>query len=239
MKLEKVIQIGNNISLIGKQNDKDVKFESTHLLVAAGRKPNTKNLGLEKISVSTLKSGHIIVNDHLQTSVPHIFSAGDCNQNPPFVYTAAYEGNLAVNNMTACCEDELKAADYTGMSWVIFTDPQIAGVGMDEAEAEKKNIPFEVSVMPLSEVPRCAAALDTRGFIKLIRNSETDKLLGARVVAPEGSELMMELSLAIKYGITVTELKNSLHPYLTLAEGIKLAAIGFGKSVEKLSCCAV
>jgi mercuric reductase len=141
--------------------------------------------------------------------------------------------------MNACCEDELKAADYTGMPWVIFTDPQVAGAGMDEAEAEMKSIPYEVSKINLSDVPRYAAALDTRGFIKLIRNPETDKLLGARIVAPDAGELIMEPSLAIKFGITVTELKNSFHPYLTASEGIKLAAITFGKDVAKLSCCAV
>ncbi len=83
--------------------------------------------------------------------------------------------------------------------FVVFTDPQIAGVGMDEKEAEEKGILYQVTVLPLSEVPRSIAALDTRGFIKLIRNPETDLLLGARVVAPEGSEIIMEVSLAIKY----------------------------------------
>jgi mercuric reductase len=239
VKLSRVYQNGNKIILEGTQNGKQVSYGATHLLVAAGRKPNTKELGLEQIGVATLKSGHIIVNEFLQTSVPHIYAAGDCNQNPPYVYTAAYEGNLAVTNMVACCEDELKAADYTGMPWVIFTDPQVAGVGMDEAECEKKNIPFEVSKINLSDVPRYTAALDTRGFIKLIRNPKTDKLLGARIIAPEGGELVMELSLAIRYGITVTELAKTMHPYLTASEGIKLAALAFGKDVAKLSCCAV
>jgi len=219
---------------------KDFEFsEPGHIVVATGTVPNTKNLGLEGIGLATRPSGHIIVNDYLQTSAPHIYAAGDCNQNPPFVYTAAYEGNLAVTNMNACCEEEQKPADYNGMPWVIFTDPQVAGAGMDEDEAKSKGIPFETSVVPLSEVPRYIAALDARGFIKLIRNKETDKLLGARIIAPDAGELIMEPSLAIKYGITVTELKNSFHPYLTASEGIKLAALTFGKDITKLSCCAV
>lgn len=234
----------NNTSIIIKGKDiktgEEFQFvEKGHIVVATGTIPNTRNIGLEEIGVSTLKSGHIIVNDYMQTSVKNIYAAGDCNQNPPYVYTAAYEGNLAVNNMKACCDDELKAADYNGMPWVIFTDPQIAGAGMDETEAKKKNIPFEVSKIDLNDVPRYAAALDTRGFIKLIRNPETDKLLGARIIAPDAGELIMEASLAIKFGITVSELKNSFHPYLTASEGLKLAAITFGKDVSKLSCCAV
>lgn len=92
--------------------------------------------------------------------------------------------------------------------------------------------------MPLTEVPRSQAAKDTRGFIKLIRNKETDTLIGARVVAPEGGELIMELTLAVKYGITVNDLAKTFHPYLTLSEGIKLAAIAFGKDIATLSCCA-
>lgn len=239
IKVEKVGKTGESILLMGKKGNEAVMFESSHLLIATGRKPNTNNVGLEKLGIAMQKSGHIIVNKYMQTSVQHIYAAGDCNQNPPFVYTAAYEGNLAVQKIIACCEEEFKAADFTGMPWVIFTDPQVAGVGIDEAEAEAKHIPFEVSVVPLSEVPRNIAALDTRGFIKLIRNPENDKLLGARIVAPEGGDLTMELSLAIKYGITVNELVNAFHPYLTLSEGIKLAAIGFRKDIHALSCCAV
>ncbi|MDZ4329296.1 MAG: mercury(II) reductase, partial [Flavobacterium sp.] len=120
----------------------------------------------------------------------------------------------------------------------VFTDPQVAGAGLDEAQAEVQNIPFEVSKLELNNVPRAIAANDTRGFIKLIRNTETDKLIGARIVAPEGGELIQQLSMAIKYNITVKELAESFYPYLTLGEGIKLAAITFGKDVAKLSCCA-
>jgi len=235
VKAERVYQQNGKVVLEGTQNSNKVSFESTHILVAAGRKPNTQNLGIEKIGVHTLKSGHIMVNEFLETNVKNIYAIGDCNPNPPFVYAAAYEGKLAVQNAFTGAR---RKTDFTGMPWVIFTDPQVAGVGMDEDEARKNNLPFEVSAIPLSEVPRSQAALDTRGFIKLIRNPETDKLLGARIVAPEGGELVMELSWAIKYGITVAELAESFHPYLTLSEGIKLAAITFGKDVSKLSCCA-
>ena len=106
------------------------------------------------------------------------------------------------------------------------------------SQAERSGIPYQVSKLPLSAVPRAMAANDTRGFIKLIRNPETDKLLGARIVAPEGGELIQLLSLAVKHGITVRELAENLYPYLSLGEGVKLAAIAFGKDVDKLSCCA-
>ncbi|GIV26957.1 MAG: mercuric reductase [Bacteroidia bacterium] len=240
-RIDKVERVGSKIIIKGKDFKTNAPFEfveNGHIVVATGTTPNTKLLGLEKIGVAKLPSGHIIVNEFLQTSVPTIFAVGDCNQNPPYVYTAAYEGKIAAINASACCVEEFKRVDYTGLPWVIFTDPQVAGVGMDEAECERKNIPYEVSKISLSDVPRAIAAMDTRGFVKLIRHPETDKLLGARIVAPEGGELVMELSLAIKYGITVSELAESLHPYLTLSEAIKLAAIGFKKNVAALSCCA-
>lgn len=210
-------------------------IEKGKIVVATGTKPNTSRLGLENIDVQLTERGHIIVNEKMETSVSNVFAAGDVTNTPPFVYTAATEGNTAVNNAFSLSKTSI---DYSSLPWVVFTDPQIAGAGMDEVEAENEGLPFEVSKLDLTHVPRALAAQDTRGFIKLIRNTETDKLIGARVIAPEGGELIQQLSMAIKFGITVQDLAESFYPYLTLGEGIKLAAITFGKDVSKLSCCA-
>ncbi len=210
-------------------------IEPGKIVVASGTKPNTKKLGLDKIGLQLTNSGHIQVNELMETNLQNIYAVGDVVNTPSFVYTAAYEGKIAVENAFTGSENK---TDFTSLPWVVFTDPQITGAGLDEAQAAAQNIPFEVSKLTLDNVPRSLAANDTRGFIKLIRNPETDKLIGARIVAPEGGELIMELSLAIKYGITVTDLAQSFHPYLTLGESIKLAALTFGKDVSKLSCCA-
>lgn len=210
-------------------------IEIGKVVVASGTKPNTQKLGLENIGLELNKSGHILVNDKMETNLANIYAVGDATNTPAFVYTAAFEGKIAVENAFTGTENK---ADYTSLPWVVFTDPQVAGAGLDEAEAEAQNIPFEVSKIELKDVPRAIAANDTRGFIKLIRNTETDKLIGARIVAPEGGELIQQLSMAIKHGITVKDLAESFYPYLTLGEGIKLAAITFGKDVSKLSCCA-
>lgn len=209
--------------------------ECGKILVATGTRPNTQKLGLEKIGLDVEASGHIRVNDQMQTSIAHIYAVGDVANTPPFVYTAAYEGRIAVENAFT---DIASRVDYTALPWVVFTDPQVAGVGMDEIEAQKAGLPYEVSKLELANLPRALAAQDTRGFIKLIRNPETDRLLGARIVAAEGGELVQTLVFAIKYGITVKQLSEELYPYLTLSEGIKLAAIGFRKDLKKLSCCA-
>lgn len=210
-------------------------FEAEKILVSTGTKPNTDKLRLQNIGLKLDKGGHILVNDKMETNLRNIYAAGDVVNTPAYVYTAAFEGKIAVENAFTGADSK---ADYSSLPWVVFTDPQVAGAGIDEAEAVAQNIPFEVSTLELKDVPRAIAANDTRGFIKLIRNSETDKLIGARVVAPEGGELIQQLSMAIKYGITVKDLAESFYPYLTLSEGIKLAAITFGKDVSKLSCCA-
>ncbi|MBU6401939.1 MAG: mercury(II) reductase, partial [Verrucomicrobia bacterium] len=152
-----------------------------------------------------------------------------------FVYTAAYEGALAVEN---ALNGAKRKRDYTALPWVIFTDPQVAGVGLDEKQAKAQGIDAQTATLPLSHVPRSLAARDTRGLIKLIRNRTTDRLVGARILAAEGPELLMEVSLAIKFGITVRDLTACFHPYLTLSEGVKLAALAFSKDIGKLSCCA-
>ena len=210
-------------------------IEKGKIVVATGTKPNTFNLGLDTIHLNLDKNGRIIVNNKMETNMQNMYAVGDVANTPSFVYTAAAEGNTAVTNAFS---GNIKTLDYSSLPWVVFTDPQIAGAGLDEVQAEAKGISFDVSKLELSNVPRALAAQDTRGFIKLIRNTETNKLIGARVIAPEGGELIQQLSTAIKFGITVKDLAESFYPYLTLGEGIKLAAITFGKDVSKLSCCA-
>ncbi len=209
--------------------------EKGKVVIATGTNANTQKLKLQNIGLQLTKSGHVLVNEKMETNLSNIYAVGDVANTPPYVYTAAFEGNIAVNNAFSLAK---KQADYSSLPWVVFTDPQVAGAGLDEVQAAAQNLPFEVSKLGLENVPRALAANDTRGFIKLIRNTETDKLIGARIVAPEGGELIQQLSMAIKYGITVKELAESFYPYLTLGEGIKLAAITFGKDVSKLSCCA-
>tara|TARA_R110001599_G_scaffold221395_2_gene419926 strand:- start:30790 stop:32442 length:1653 start_codon:yes stop_codon:yes gene_type:complete len=209
--------------------------EKGKVVIATGTNPHSSQLGLDNIGLDLTKHGHIAVNEKMETNLSNIYAAGDVANTPTFVYTAAFEGKIAVENAFTGTENK---ADYSSLPWVVFTDPQVAGAGIDEAQAKANGIPFEVSKLELKDVPRAIAANDTRGFIKLIRNTETDKLIGGRIVAPEGGELIQQLSMAIKYGITVKDLADSFYPYLTLGEGIKLAAITFGKDVSKLSCCA-
>lgn len=236
VKIKSIEKNNGKVVVNASVNDNDEVIEGTHIFVATGRKGNSKGFGLEEIGVELHKQDFIKTNEYLQTSIPNIYAAGDITGEYLFVYSAAYEGSLAVENMFF---ESPKKKDYTAFPWTIFTDPQVAGVGMDENQAYENKIEYQVSTIQLKDVPRSLAARNTKGFIKLIRNKENDELIGARILASEGSELLMELSIAIKYRITVKELKQMFHPYLTLSEGVKIAAISFDKDVKKLSCCAV
>ena len=217
-----------------KRGGEQRRIEAEQLLVAAGRRADTSGLGLEQIGVKVNKDSSIKTDEHCRTTVSHIYAAGDVCGNPAFVYTAAYEGKLAVDNAFG----ESRTRDFSILPYVVFTDPQVARVGLNEQMAREQGLDVDVAKLALDNVPRALAARDTRGFIKLIRKKGEDLLLGASILAPEGSELLMEVALAMQYGISVHGVADMLHPYLTLGEGIKLAAQAFDKDVKKLSCCA-
>ncbi|WP_103028580.1 mercury(II) reductase [Salinibacter altiplanensis] len=212
----------------------------SHLLVATGLRGNTDDLGLEALGLETQGRGFLSVGDTLQTDAETVYGAGDVIGDPAFVYTAAREGELAAENaLEGTAHDEAAHDRHAApLPWVIFTDPQVAGVGLGERQAADRDIDVDVATVPLDQVPRSIAARDTRGFIKLLRERDTGRLIGARILAPEGSELLMEVSMAIQQGLTAEELTGLLHPYLTLSEGVKLAALTFDRDVETLSCCA-
>lgn len=217
-----------------KRGGEQRRVEAEQLLVAAGRRADTSGLGLEQIGVELNKDSSVKTDEHCRTTVSHIYAAGDVSGNPAFVYTAAYEGKLAVDNAFG----ESRSRDFTILPYVVFTDPQVARVGLNEQMAREQGLDVDVAKLALENVPRALAARDTRGFIKLLRKKGEDRLLGASILAPEGSELLMEVALAMRYRIPVHEVAGMLHPYLTLGEGIKLAAQAFDKDVKKLSCCA-
>jgi mercuric reductase len=204
------------------------------LLIATGRKPNTAGLELARAGVTMDASGAIVVDEHLRTSVPHIYAAGDCTNAPQFVYVAAAAGTRAAINMTGGDA----TLDLSTVPAVVFTDPQVATVGLTEAQANKLGIETDSRTLTLDNVPRALANFDTCGFIKLVMDKNTGRLLGAQVLAGEGGEIIQTAALAIKNRMTVADLAGQLFPYLTMVEGLKLCAQTFTKDVKQLSCCA-
>jgi mercuric reductase len=205
------------------------------LLVATGRRPNTRDIGLDAAGIRLGARGEVVVDEQLETSVTGVYAAGDVMGDPMFVYVAAYAGTLAAEN---AIQGSNRRYDLTALPRVTFTDPGVASVGYSEAESSAYGIPPLISQLSLEHVPRALAARDTRGFVRLVANARTRQLIGAQILAPEAGEMITEVALAIRTKLTIEEIASSFHPYLTLAEGIKLAAQAFSKDVAKLSCCA-
>ena len=204
------------------------------LLVATGRRPNTGELDLAKAEIQTEKNSAIVIDDRMRTSVEHVYAAGDCTNQPQFVYVAAAAGTRAAINMMG---DEA-ALDLSTMPAVVFTDPQVASVGLTETQAKEQGLAVDSRTLTLDNVPRALANFDTRGFIKLVAEKQTGRLLGAQVLAPEGGEIIQTAALALRHHMTIAELADQLFPYLTMVEGLKLCAQTFTKDVKQLSCCA-
>jgi len=231
----KVARMGRNYRVYAEINGASEVCSAEQLLVATGRRPNTAGFGLEEAGVTLGGRGEIVVNQHLQTSNADIYAAGDCIGDPMFVYVAAYAGGLAAENALTGVG---KVYDLTALPHVTFTDPQMASVGLTEQQAKAKGLQVQTAVLPLQNVPRALAARNTKGLIKLVAEEDTGRLVGAHVLAAEAGEVIQEATLAIRFGLTVQDLADTFHPYLTMVEGLKLAALTFKKDVSKLSCCA-
>jgi mercuric reductase len=205
------------------------------LIIATGRRATTAGLGLEEAGVRLGPKGEIVVNEHLQTDNPDIYAAGDCICDPMYVYVAAYAVGIAAEN---ALNGSGRVFDLFALPRVTFTDPQIASVGLTEAQAKTQGLAVDTSVLDLKNVPRALASRDTRGLIKLVAEKDSGRLIGAHVLAADAGEVIQEATLAIRFGLTVQDLIDTFHPYLTMVESLKLAALTFKKDVAKLSCCA-
>ena len=219
-------------------NGEPREFRAEQILMAMGRRANTAGLGLDAVGVNLDDLGAIIVDDHMRSSNPDIYAAGDvCSCQ--FVYVAAAGGGIAADN---ALNGNSRSLDLTVLPDVIFTDPQIAQVGLTEAQAIGAGHEVKTAILPLEHVPRALAARDTRGLIKLVADKGSDQLLGASILAAEGGEVIQTAAMAIRFGrthgFTVRELREMLFPYLVQTEGLKLAALTFDKDVSQLSCCA-
>jgi mercuric reductase len=210
------------------------RISGDHLMLATGRRPNTGNLSLEKAGIVTDGNGAIPVDEYLSTTNPCIYAAGDCTTNPEYVYVAAAAGTRAAANMLGGKEP----LDLSVVPGVVFTDPQIATVGLDEISARQSGYKVDTRILTLDNVPRALANFDTRGFIKLVADADSGRLLGVQAVASQAGELIQTAALAIRTHMTVHDLASQLFPYLTMVEGLKLAAQTFTKDVKQLSCCA-
>ena len=205
------------------------------ILVAAGRRPVTAGLNLDGAGVKTGRHGEIVTDECQRTANPRIWAAGDVTSGPQFVYVAAAQGSRAAAN---ALQNAGRTLDYTALPRVTFTSPAIASAGMTEAELIRQGVACDCRVLPLSAVPRAVVARDTRGMVKLVAEAGTGRVRGVHAVADGAGEMMTAASYAIRAGMTVADLAAAWAPYLTMSEGLRLAAQAFSRDVSRLSCCA-
>jgi len=205
------------------------------VLVATGRRPNTEGMGLQKAGIELTERGALKVDEHLRTTNPRVWAAGDVTGHPQFVYVAAYEGNLAARNALEGADLKI---DFTSLPRVIFTGPTVAAAGLTDEQANAQGILCECRVLPLSAVPRALVNRDTRGFLKIVAERTTGRIIGATAVADGAGDVIQAAIHAIQFGLTTDQVGSTWSPYLTFAEAFKLAAQTFTRDVSKLSCCA-
>lgn len=210
-------------------------FRGDEILIAAGRRPNTDRLGLDRAGVELTARGAIAIDETMRTTSPRIFAAGDITPVPQFVYVAAAQGATAAVN---ALEDETQQLDYRALPRVTFTHPQVAAVGLTEAQAREQGLDVDVRTLPLASVPRALVNRDTRGFVKLVAEAGSGRIVGATAVAENAGDLILAAVYAVQFGLTVEDVSRTWAPYLTMSEGFKLAAQIFSRDVSKLSCCA-
>lgn len=188
------------------------------VMVAAGRVPNV-DMGLENAGVRYNKRG-IETNNYMQTTAKNIYAAGDVTGINPYTHAAIIESRTAVNNIMS---KNKFTYEYDTMPRTIFTEPGVASVGLTESDCIKRDLPIRKSIVPLSMVTRSATSNSTDGFVKII-TSKKGIIIGATIVAPDASELIHELTLAVKHAMTATQLAATPHTFLSWSEAIRLAA---------------
>lgn len=214
----------------------DGVYRAERLLAATGRKARTEGLNLEAAGVELGSRGEIRVDEHLRTGNPRVFAAGDAAGLPQYVYVAAQSGRIAARN--ALGEGEGETLELKAVPRVTFTDPALATVGLTEEEARQRyGSAIRVSWLPLEQLPKALVQHDHRGMFKLVVDAE-GVVLGLSILAPEAGDALQEAVLAVKFGLNYRDLIETFHPYLTLAEGIRLVAQAMDTEVGMLSCCA-
>lgn len=212
------------------------EFRADRVLVATGRRPATEGLNLDAVGVNTGQTGEVIVTDQLQSTNRRVWAAGDVTGHHEFVYVAAQHGAMIVDNAFTSTH---RTIDYALLPRVTFTSPTLAAVGMTEEDVLAAGIRCDCRVLPLTYVPRALVNRDTRGLIKIVVDADTGRILGLTAVAKDAGELAAAGVYILEGGMTLEQVTRSWAPYLTMAEGIKIAAQSFTADVSQLSCCAI
>jgi mercuric reductase len=219
-------------------NVKTEILEAEELLLATGRKPNTKNLHLENAGVRIRPNdGAIIINSEMLSSAPHIWAGGDVVGGPMLETLAAKGGATAAENALT---ESHKKIDFLSIPSAIFTSPQVASVGLTEREAMERYGVCDCRILDMSEVPKALIVNKTKGLIKMVvsPNNNNNRIAGVHILSDMAADIIQEGVMAVKYGLTTDDIIDTVHVFPTMTEATKLVATAFKQDVSKLTCCA-
>ncbi len=234
IRVEKVVERNSKKIIAFQKGDSVQEVECDEILLAAGIKPNTGDLGLEKAGVRVDKNGFVQVDQYYQTDNPNIFAAGDCVGKVLLETVAAKEGALATENALTV---PVRTLNYDHIPSAVFTNPQVASVGLTEEEEMRRFNSCLCRTIYMNAVPRALAVNETRGAFKMAIHPHNYKVLGMHIVAPDAADLIHEATLAVRLGLTIDDIIDTVHVFPTFSEGIKRAAQAFTRDVSKMSCC--
>jgi len=213
------------------------RIEAQALLLATGRTPNTARLNLPAAGVEVKADGGVKVDVQMRSTAPHIFAAGDAKGKPMLETTAAKEGYIAAENALM---NRGLTMDYRAVPHAVFTNPAVASVGLTDAEANARaRVRCACNTILLDHVPKPIIVEDTRGLVKIVAEAESHRILGVHILASLAPDMIHEGVLAVKQGLTLEDIIDTVHVFPTHSEAIKLAALSFFEDVDKLSCCAL
>ena len=213
----------------GPSTDSLPQIDADVVLVAIGRKPYTQGLGLENIGLEVDDRGRIVIDQEYRTKIPHIRVIGDCTFGPMLAHKAEEEGIAAVEYI----KKGFGHVNYNAIPSVMYTFPEVAWVGQNEAELKKAGVKYRVGTFPFSANSRAKTNLETDGLVKFLADAETDRILGIHIVGPNAGEMIAEGTLALEYGASTEDVARTCHAHPTLAEAFKEAAMATaGKAIH-------
>lgn len=235
VKIQSVKKENNKKVVSIETNGKREEIFTDEILLATGKTPNTKKLGLENTGVKINDKQAIIVDSFFQTNQPHIFSVGDVSNAPlRLETTAGHEGTLAVENIISNTKNSI---DYNTVPYTIFTDPQFASVGWTEERQIKETGACTCRTVSFEIIPKAQIIRRTEGLIKMVIDPETKQILGVHILSPNAGDLIAQAAILIKNKNTIDDILHTMPIFPTLSESFKYVALAFTKDLSKLSCC--
>ena len=215
--IKKIEKNKNKISLTIAANKKMKIISGSHLLIAAGHRPNTEDLNLAAAGIITDERGYIKVNDKLETNIEGIYALGDVKGGPAFTHISYDDYRIVRDNIM---HNKNRTTRGRMVPYTVFIDPQLGRVGLNESEARKKGINYIVAKMPMSYIARAIEVSETRGLMKIVIDKKTEKILGCTILGEEGGEIMSMIQIAMMGNLKYSVLKEAIFTHPTLAESL-------------------